>query len=271
MTLRTLSDHNARVVRLGKLAARRRARVAEGVFVIDGPVLLGDALDAGLVVTEVFVDADRLDERIVAALDAAETQGATVSAVSAEVLRRATDPVHPHAVAAIAERPIAPAGTLAGARAVLALVGVADPGNAGTLVRSAVAAGFDAVVVTPGTVEVFSPKALRASAGALFSVPIIQAGSTEALLGMLRDASITSVATTLEAAVDLDAADLSGRCAVLIGSEAHGLEPGVAAVADMAVRIPMAGPVESLNAAMAGTLVCFEVMRQRRAAETAAK
>lgn len=267
MTLRTLSDHNARVVRLGKLSARRRARDAESVLVIDGPTLLADALAAGVVVECVFVDAERLDERTVAVLDVAEAAGAEVFAVSAGVLRRVTDPVHPQAVAAIAERPIVPAGTMTRARSVLALVGVADPGNAGTLVRSAVAAGFDAVAVTPGTVELFGPKALRASAGAVFAVPVVEAESVTWLAATLRDASITTVATTLDAEVDLDAVDLTGPCAVLIGNEAHGLDPEVAALADVAVRIPMVGPVESLNAAMAGTLVCFEVLRQRRAAE----
>ena len=271
MTLRTLSDHNARVVRLGKLSARRRARETEGVFVVDGPILLADALAAGVAVTDVFVDADRLDERTADVLDAAEVAGAEVFAVSAGVLRRVTDPVHPQAVAAIAERPIVPAGTLADARSVLALVGVADPGNAGTLVRSAVAAGFDAVAVTPGTVELFGPKALRASAGASFIVPVVEAVSIDALMATLRAASLTSVATTLDAEVDLDDVDLTGACAVLIGNEAHGLDPQVIELADVRVRIPMAGPIESLNAAMAGTLVCFEVFRQHRAAEVPAR
>jgi TrmH family RNA methyltransferase len=271
VTLRTLSDKNARVIRLGKLSARRRAREAEAAFVIDGPVLLADALAAGVAVSDVFVDAERLDERTADALDAAEAVGAEVYAVSPEVLRRVTDPVHPQAVAAIAARPVVPAGTLARARSVLGLIGVADPGNAGTLVRSAVAAGFDAVVVTPGTVELFGPKALRASAGALFAVPVVEVDELETLVATLRDASITTVATTLHADVDLDAVDLTGACAVLVGNEAHGLDPDAAAVADVRVRIPMAGPVESLNAAMAGTLVCFEVLRQRRAAEMSAR
>lgn len=261
MTLRTLSDKNARVVRLGKLSARRRVRDAERAFVVDGPTLLAEAVDAGMVVTDVFVDADRLDERVAAVLDGAEIAGADVFAVSGEALRRVTDPVHPQAVAAIARRPEVPAGVLGRADAVLGLIGVADPGNAGTLVRSAVAAGFDAVLTTPGTVELFGPKALRASAGALFRVDVIESDDP---IRALRDATLTTVATTVDAAVDYSTADLTGRRAVLIGNEAHGLDTSVASAADLAVRIPMAGPVESLNAAMAGTLLCFEVLRQHR-------
>ncbi len=266
MTLRTLSDNNTRVVRLGKLSARRRTRDAEGAFVVDGPVLLADALAAGIRVTEVFVDADRLDEPTARVLDTAEAAGATVAAVDTAVLRRVTDPVTPQGVAAVAERPRADLADLRHARRVLVLVGVADPGNAGTLVRSAVAAGFDAVLTTPGTVELFGPKALRASAGALFALPAVELGADDDLAATLHAAGLPSVATTLEGGVDLYDADLTGPCAVLIGNEAHGLEPAVAAAADQRVRIPMAGPTESLNAAMAGTLVCFEVLRQHRAA-----
>lgn len=261
MTLRTLSDKNARVVRLGKLSARRRIRDAERAFVVDGPVLLAEAVDAGVEVTDVFVDADRLDERVAAVLDDAEAVGAEVFAVSDDVLRRVTDPVHPQAVAAIATRPVIPADVLRRADAVLGLIGVADPGNAGTLVRSAVAAGFDTVLTTPGTVELFGPKALRASAGALFRIGVVESDDP---IGALRDAALTMVATTVDADLTYDATDLTGRCAVLVGNEAHGLVADVAAAADVTVRIPMVGPVESLNVAMAGTLVCFEALRQRR-------
>lgn len=263
MTLRTLSDRNARVIRLGKLSARRRNRDAERAFVVDGPVLLAEALSAGVIVTDVFVDTERCDERTAGVLDVAEAAGADVFAVSGDVLRRVTDPVHPQAVAAIGQRPEVLGDVLDTARSVLALVEVADPGNAGTLIRAAVAAGFDAIVVSPGTVEVFGPKALRASAGALFGVPVVEVPE---VLVALAAADITTVATSLDATVDYDKVDLTGRCAVLIGNEAHGLDVSVASGADVAVRIPMVGPVESLNAAMAGTLVCFEVLRQRRMA-----
>lgn len=268
--LRTLSAHNPRVVRLAKLSARRRLRASEGCFVVDGPTLVGEALAAGVHITEVFVDVDRLDEHLVAVVDRAEAAGAEVFGLGSDVLGRVTDPVHPQPIAAVASRSesghTTPSARLADATSVLVLAGVGDPGNAGTLVRSAVACGFDAVAVTPGTVEVFGPKALRASAGALFHVEVIEFDGADDVIGACHDAGLETVATTLEATTPYDEVDLSGRCAVLIGNEAHGLAPALAAAADVRVRIPMVGPVESLNAAMAGTIVCFEALRQRRRA-----
>lgn len=254
-----MSARNQRVVRLGKLSTRRRTRETEDAFVVDGPVLLAEALQAGTRIVEVFVDVERFDGALAELLDRAEATGAEVFGVDTEVLRRVSDPVHPRAVTAVAARCHHDPGVLASVRTVLALVGVADPGNAGTLVRSAVAAGFGAVATTPGTVELFGPKALRSSAGALFHVPVLDI-DTPGDLGPTH----TTVATTPDAPVAYDEVDLTGPVAILIGNEAHGLDPRIADTADVTVRIPMTGPTESLNAAMAGTVVCFEVARQRR-------
>lgn len=255
-------------MRLGKLSSRRRTRDAEGVFVIDGPTLLVSALAAGVTVTEVFVDVERADDTLLASIDAAEVAGAEVFAVPGDVLRRATDPVHPQPVAALARRPEVPGDVFTGATGVLALLGVADPGNAGTMIRAAVAAGFDAVCVTPGTVEIFGPKALRASAGTAFSVPVVELESPHAGFEAWRAAGMTTVATVVDAPVAHDAVDLTGPVVVLVGNEAHGLDPAITARADLAVTIPMPGPAESLNAAMAATLLCFEIVRQRRNASS---
>lgn len=262
-SLTPLSARNRRVVRLGRLSTRRRAREGEAAFVVDGPTLLSEALDAGVEVREVFVDVERLDGRLAALSDRAETAGAEVFGVGPDVLRRVTDPVHPRAVTAIARRPGTSADVLRHQDAVLGLIGVSDPGNAGTLVRSAVAAGFGAVVTTPGTVELFGPKALRASAGAMFHVPVVEAASVADLTEGLPRSCVT-LATAVDASTSYDDVDLTGPTAVLIGNEAHGLAPEVAAAADVTVRVPMRGPAESLNAAMAGTVVCFELARQRR-------
>lgn len=226
---------------------------------IDGPTLLAEALAAGCAVDEVFVDVERLDGPIAELLDRAEAVGAEVFGVTPDVLRRVSDPVQPQAVTAVAKRRPVTGDALATPLPVLALIGLADPGNAGTLVRGAVAAGFGAVAVTPGTVELLGPKALRASAGAVFRLPIVEIAAIEELRP-----THTTVATTLDASLPYDRADLTGPVAVLIGNEAHGLDPEVAAAADVQVTIPMVGPTESLNAAMAGTVLCFEIVRQRR-------
>lgn len=127
-----------------------------------------------------------------------------------------------------------------------------DPGNAGTIIRSAEAVGADAVVLTPGSVDPYNPKVVRASAGSLFRVPVVAA--------TLDDVPLRRLGTSSHHGDDYTAVDLRGPVALVIGNEAHGL--GDDAAVDGWLTIPSA--VESLNAAMAATLLLFEAARQRR-------
>ena len=134
---------------------------------------------------------------------------------------------------------------------------MADPGNLGTILRSAEAAGFDAVALTPGSVDPFSPKVVRASAGALFHVPVLVDVDPTSL-------GIPLVGTSSHHGVAYTEADLSGPMALVVGNEAHGVPEDLSV--DQWVSIPHAGRSESLNAAMATTVLLFESLRQRRAA-----
>ena len=133
---------------------------------------------------------------------------------------------------------------------------IADPGNLGTILRSAEAAGVDVVTVTPGTVDVYNPKGVRASAGALFHVPVIPAE-----LASLRRTGLRLIGTSSRRGTPHTAADWSGRLAIVAGSEAHGLDND--APVDQWVRIEHHGRAESLNVAMAATVLCFEAVRHR--------
>jgi TrmH family RNA methyltransferase len=132
-----------------------------------------------------------------------------------------------------------------------------DPGNAGTIIRSAEAAGADAVVFTPGSVDVFNPKVVRASAGSLFRIPVIEAD-----FSTLHDAGLRLLATSSHHGEVYTDLDLTGPVGIVVGNEAHGV-PDDAPV-DGWVTIPNAGGIESLNVAMAATVLAFEVARQRR-------
>ncbi len=231
---------------------------------LDSAVLLGEALAARVDVTEVFVDPDRLDAPSSQIVSRAEDAGAQVFHVSSDVFGRVTDPVHPQAVAAIARRPHNTGVQLTKATSVLVMIEVRDPGNAGTLMRSALAAGCDAVVATSGTVEMFGPKTLRASAGAVLHLPVVAGGDPVESIAKLQDAGFTTFATSSYATAAYDEVNLTGRCALIVGNEAHGIEQAVLDAVDQVIQIPMAAPVESLNVAMAGTVLCFEMMRQRR-------
>ncbi len=131
---------------------------------------------------------------------------------------------------------------------------LADPGNAGTIIRSAEAAGADAVVLTPGSVDPYNPKVVRASAGSLFRIPVVELALEE--LAMFR-----RLGTSSHRGDRYTDPVYHGRVAVVVGNEAHGLDDDAAI--DQWITIPHAGPVESLNVAMAATVVAFEVARQR--------
>lgn len=244
---------------LRRLSGRRRARSEAGAFVIDGPTLIAEALDAGITIASVVVEPRAptdLVERVVAA-------GIAVHRVGEGALARVTDPVTPQPMAAVAAIPTPVDPRLGGL--VLVLVGVGDPGNAGTLVRAAEASGAAAVVSCGDGVDIWSPKCVRSSAGSSFRIPVVDAGDAEQGVALLRSAGMTLVATEPHADTVLDDVDLTGDVAVLLGSEAHGLPAAVAAACDVRLSIPMVGRVESLNVATCGAVIAFESARQRRA------
>lgn len=260
-----LSPRNPRIATLRRLSRRRSARSAAGAFVVEGPTLVAEALRSGLVVQELYAVADggAAHDDVVAEAAAA---GAVCFEVDGAVLAGALDVVTPHALAAVVALPVSgPTSTaeLAGRGPVLALDAVADPGNAGTLVRTAEAAGFAGVVVGEGTVDLWSPKVVRAAAGSLFRLAVRTVEDLAGELAAARSAGVRCIGTAA-GATPYDAVDLDGPLVVVLGSEAHGLSAAVAAELDEQVGIPMHGAVESLNVAVAGAVLAFEVARRRR-------
>lgn len=229
---------------LRRLVSRRRERAEAGKFVIDGPRLLIEALAAELEVVDVFVEP---------VIDLWADLGVSVDApiwtVGDGVLAKVGSVVTPQGVMATARIP-EPA-PLADGDFIVELAGVADPGNAGTIVRSAVAAGAQAVVFSPGSVDPWNPKTVRASAGALFRVPLAVAAPVGERIG-----------AHPHQGEPCDEADFTGPLTLVAGNEAHGLDQ--AAAIDRWVSIPMAESVESLNVASAAAVICFEIARQRR-------
>jgi RNA methyltransferase, TrmH family len=167
------------------------------------------------------------------------------------VLERVATTEHPQGVIGVAHLP---AVDVVAPTFVVVLAGVSDPGNAGTILRAAEASGADAVVALRDTVDLTNPKTVRASAGAIFHVPILHSVPR----GLVRIGAIA------HGGVEHTAADLTRPCAIVLGSEAHGIAVDVEV--DEKVTIAHAGRAESLNVAMAAAVLCFEVARQRRLA-----
>jgi len=222
-------------------------------------------------VEAVFAEAELLDHP---AVRAAGANGAVLHEVAAESLAKVLDLRSPQGVVAVV--PIAPVDldavldrALESRRPVLAVIELQDPGNLGTLVRVAEAAGCAGVVASPGSVDLHNPKTVRATAGAVFRVPVAEQVEPDALLERCAARGVPTWATVGREGRPLETVPLGGAAVVLIGAEAHGLPAEVVERCTGALTVPMEGAVESLNAAVAGSVVMFEAARQRRAAATA--
>jgi TrmH family RNA methyltransferase len=238
------------VERLRRLLRRRADRVAERAFVLEGPKLLAEALAGGAQVDAVYVAEDGPS----LALD---VDPELVRILRAGVLERVADTVTPQPVLAVCRAVDVPLAAIADASFVVVCIDVQDPGNAGTILRSAEAAGAGAVVFGGSSVDPFNPKTVRASAGSLFHVPVVVHPDP---LGHLTQRRLGTIARD---GAPIEAVDLTVPVAVVLGNEAHGLPAGAAI--DEWVTIPMVGRSESLNVGMAAAVLCFEVARQRRA------
>ena len=139
-----------------------------------------------------------------------------------------------------------------------------DPGNMGTIVRTAEGAGVDAVFMSKDSVDIYNPKTIRSTMGSIYRMPTIYIEDTVKLLELFKEKGIQSYAAHLDGKNSYDQEDYRGGTAILIGNEGNGLRDEVSEKADIWVRIPMEGQVESLNAAIAASVLMFEVARQRR-------
>jgi TrmH family RNA methyltransferase len=256
------SKQNARLKELRRALAHP-GRETRGLAGIEGPNLLEEALRAGLRVDCVFValGSERLLEGL---LLPAEID---VLAMPRELLVQALATESPRPIAALVEPPDWTWAHVLGvhkgsAALLLVLAGLQDPGNLGTILRSAEAFGADGVIALPGTVSAWNPKAVRASAGSVFRVPLLVA-SVEECFTRLHEAPLRVWTTVMRGAAPADAVDLSAPVALLIGNEGNGVPEEIAAKAHGAITIPCPGPVESLNAAVAASVLLYEASRQR--------
>ena len=139
-----------------------------------------------------------------------------------------------------------------------------DPGNLGTIVRTAEGAGVDAVFMSKDTVDIYNPKVIRSTMGSIYRMPVVYVEDLIALLDTFKEKGIKSYAAHLDGKNSYDQESYEGGTAILIGNEGNGLREEISNAADIWVKIPMLGQVESLNAAIAASVMMFEVARQRR-------
>ncbi|WP_018599690.1 RNA methyltransferase [Mycobacterium sp. 155] len=241
--------------KLHRHTGRRRA----ARFLAEGPNLVEAALRRGLV-SEVFVTEPALDRF------GAMLADAPVQLVTERAAKTLSDTVTPVGLVAVCQLPEVSLDDVLAAspRLIAVAVQLSEPGNAGTLIRVADAMGADAVVLAGNAVDPYNGKCLRASAGSIFSIPVLSESDETATVARLRDAGLQVLATTVDGEVSLDTVELAAPTAWLFGPEAHGLPTALAAMADHRVRIPMPGNAESLNIASAASICLYQSARAGR-------
>jgi TrmH family RNA methyltransferase len=263
--MRITSTSNPRI----KAAARlrdRQGRNDQGRIVIDGVREIRRAIESGVEVTELFYfpglagGAEHME-----LLEAAEATGAELIEVSPQVMEKLAYGARVEGAVAVAAAPHrALADLQPGEDALVAVVeGVEKPGNLGAILRTADAAGVAALVVADGGTDLYNPNAIRASLGAIFTVPVA-AATCPATLEWLRQHGFRIIAARVEGAINYARADFRGRTAIVLGSEAKGLSELWRGADVAAVSLPMLGRVDSLNLSAAAAVLFYEALRQRR-------
>ena len=237
------SRSNIQLKKIRKLLNSAKERKETGLFVIEGMRLVKEAPD------------DMIDSVYIADGLKADTSGfKNTETVDKEIFAGISDTVTPQGILAVVRQPKWEP-SYSGNGKVLLLDGIRDPGNMGTIIRTAEAAGADAVFMSPDCVDLYNPKVIRSTMGSIFRVPVISADLIS-VIGRLKSAGRPVYGTSLTAAKSYRDAELSAA-AIVIGSEANGISPAVAAAVDENLLIPMAGQVESLNAAVSAAIMMF--------------
>ncbi len=235
------------------------------MFVAEGARELVAALETGRRPEAVLCSPQAWDDETSrSVLDAASCAGSRVFELEDGVIERISDTVTPQPLLGIVGFLDVALEDLRGSTLLVVCAEVRDPGNAGTILRTADAAGAGGVVFCDRTVDLYNPKTVRASAGALFHVPVAAGGPAKEVLGRLGEWGMARLGAVSSGGVDYAAADLNQRAAIVLGNEAVGLPESLSAQIDQRVSVPMHGQLDSLNVGIAAAVLCFEAERQRR-------
>ena len=248
------SRDNAKIKYACAVRDSEKQRAADGVFFAEGPKLILELCKSCAPAAVYATEAALARTPALAALEGVTTR------VAPHVAEKLAGTKSSQGVFALLQTPAPPTHLLHSARRLLALEGVQDPGNVGTLLRSAAAFGFDGVLLGPGCAAPFAPKTLRASMGAAGRLPVLTVPDLPAALTALRGRGVTCLAAALYHSRPLDevGTDFPGGLCLVIGSEGQGLTDAAVAACDAAVRIPMTELVESLNAGVAGSVLLWQ-------------
>jgi len=255
------SNQNPKIQQIRNLQQKSKERTNSGLFVVDGVRLLEEAVEADWKIEFVFFS-ENLSDRGFSIVDNLKVKNIEVDEIPYPLMEKISDTNHPQGIIAVVQQRIIPFTTQL--NFVLICDAIRDPGNLGTILRTADAANVQAVLVAPNSADIYSPKVVRSGMGAHFHIPIRQVDWQE-INGICRDPSnpLKVFVANADASLSCWETDLKQPVALVVGSEAHGPGQEALQLADHAIKIPMPGKSESLNAAIATGIIIFETIRQR--------
>lgn len=263
------SLHNKDVKAVAALAAKKKERDRQGLFIVEGPKMFGEA------------PAERISRVYLSQSAAAQMQGQygaklaglSCEVVSDEVFAKMSDTKTPQGILCLVRQQQYNIEEILQGKdkkqsLLIILENIQDPGNLGTIFRTAEAAGADGVIMSSRTADIYNPKTIRSTMGSVYRIPFLYAEDLSSVIKRVREKGVRVYAAHLGGTAAYDACSYQKGTAFLIGNEANGLREETAACADTMVHIPMEGQVESLNAAVASSILLFEAARQRRAGKS---
>ena len=262
---------NSRVKNVTALNRKAKERKSQEKYVVEGVRMFLEAPEGEI--EEIYVSAGfeegcrkgaHADPHARACLDRLDRL--SFETVSDEVFSRMSDTQTPQGILCVMRKRSWTEGDILAGNAplVMALEDIQDPGNLGTILRTGEGAGISGIFMSPGCADIYNPKTIRSTMGSIYRVPFVCVSSLEETAARLHAAGVRLCAAHLQGSVVYTEPDYTSATAFLIGNEGNGLRPETAALADCRIRIPMAGQVESLNAAMASGILMYEAARQRK-------
>lgn len=252
------STSNTQIKNVINLIKKSKDRKAQGLFVVEGKRMFEETPKdriANLYVSESFERDNRTS-----------LKGYSYETVTDEVFSHMSDTKTPQGVMALVRMKEYSVSDMltCDSPLIMILENIQDPGNLGTIIRTAEGAGADGIIMTSGTVDIYNPKVIRSTMGAMYRMKFAYVDNLKETVGLLKSRNITSYAAHLDGAVDYVTCDYRTGTAFFIGNEGNGLTDEATALADRKIIIPMKGKLESLNAAVSGAILMYEASRQRR-------
>lgn len=260
----TITSSSNKLIKNIKLLHNKKGRWSERCFFIEGARSVEQCIKSDGKIKYIVYSPELLNEDSKRILNEIESRNYELHLITKELFKSISDTDSPQGILAVVEfEEYSLKDTLKENNFFVILDRVQDPGNMGTIIRTADAFGANAVIVTGGCVDVYNPKTVRSTMGSIFQIPIVHISDIEEAVEQLKDKNVNIVATSLDTDRYSYDVDFKNDCAIIIGNEANGISDEVLEMSNQIVKIPMRGKAESLNAGVASAVLMYEVLRQR--------